>query len=438
MVGRWGRVVGRGGGIGFVFWDGFFFFVGEEYLAFVKSDGIEDVAEPVGILCDGGFAALDVVGDRDAGDDFAKDFCVSWGEHAAQFVLEGVLDVFGDFFAAEFGPTVARQIVDDPAEIESVDGDFEEGGQGGQVEIERFAGLVSVVGIGGECLVDDGQEFGGNVGADLAQVWDAACLDGLEGVEVGVALEKTASCEHFPQADADGEDVASGGDVGGISRAFGGNVGELALDHAFRGGDVVATCIRESEVGHFDLAVSSDQDVWRRDVVVDEAEGAALSVGEGVCIAESGADLQGDVDGHADGKNRVFFAQFFHDRLKVEAFDVFHDDEKRIGGLADVIHADDVVVLQLEGQSRLVDEHLLEEFALFLDEFWENAFDGHFSSQTTDGVHPPQKDLGHPSTAKGADEFKPLFLWHFRSPEIPHLLKFRLDRRQDGVLTHFV
>ena len=40
--------------------------------------------------------------------------------------------------------------------------------------------------------MDDGQEFGGNVGADLAQVWDAACLDGLEGVEVGVALEKTS------------------------------------------------------------------------------------------------------------------------------------------------------------------------------------------------------------------------------------------------------
>ena len=155
-----------------------------------------------------------------------------------------------------------------------------------------------------------------------------------------------------------------------------------------------------------------DEDIGGRNIVVDEPEWLALGIGQRMRVSEPCADLQRNINGNPKGKYRIIGAQLLHDRFKVESLDVFHDDEEGIRRLADVVNAHDVVVFELKSEPRFVDEHLLEELALLLDQFGQNALDGDFASQSTYGVHPSQKDFRHTTASERADEFKSLFLCH--------------------------
>lgn len=262
----------------------------------------------------------------------------------------------------------------------------------------------------GEGFIDDFGESGGDVVADLAEVDDFVVADGFEGFDVSGALEEAATGDEFPDDDADGEDVAFVGDEGGVDGAFGGDVGELAFDHAVGGLDVIGAGVGEAEVGDFDFAVAADEDVGGADIVVDEAEGGAVGAFDGVCVAEALADHGADEEGVGEGHGFLAFGEGFIDPFQIHPFNVFHHNKEGISALPDIVNADDIFVLELKSEASFVNEHLLEHLALFLDQLRQDALDSDLALQAADRVHPTEEDLGKAAATEGADEFVALVL----------------------------
>ena len=141
----------------------------------------------------------------------------------------------------------------------------------------------------------------------------------------------------------------------------------------------------DAEVGDLHQAGGGDEDVAGLHVAVDDA----VAVGE----AERGGDVGADV-GHAVGVERALGAQDVGERAPV---DVLHDDEVGAVGLAPVVDADDVGVVEVGGRGGLPPEPLDER--LVGGELREQDLHG---DRAVEQLVPGEEHLGHAAAPEAA------------------------------------
>ncbi|PRP92123.1 hypothetical protein ENSA5_51420 [Enhygromyxa salina] len=272
-----------------------------------------------------------------------------------------------------------------------------------QVVGEVGGGPVALVDVAGQRLADDVLELFGDLGVLGADAGDLGRADGLDGLVVGLAQEQAAHGQHLVGEDADGEDVGPAVDWLAVS-GLGREVAELALDHASVGRLELRGRLGQAEVGQLDLAVPRDQQVGRRDVAVDDAEVlAGLGVVEVVGVLESLERLVEDPDDQRQRHPTAALLEELQQLLEGRALDVLHDDEVGLIGFTEVEDRDDVGVVEVQAQPRLVEEHPNE--ALILEQAGQDALDRDllFKACDRDGLGDP--DLGHAASREPVQWF---------------------------------
>jgi hypothetical protein len=158
--------------------------------------------------------------------------------------------------------------------------------------------------------------------------------DELEGGDLGRIRE--CAGEGQVKDAADGVDV--GAAIGALAfELFGGEVAEFAAELAGAGaGSPLSSGLGDAEVGDFDLAFAVDEDVLRRDVAVDGAEGDAHGVGGFVEGVEASAGVRGDLccDEGFEGAPGGGCQSSSQELRQGRTIHPFHDQEGVAGGLA--------------------------------------------------------------------------------------------------------
>ena len=170
---------------------------------------------------------------------------------------------------------------------------------------------------------------------------------------------------------------------------LGGHVLELPLERAALGLRHLAVCLRDAEVAELDLSLVRNQDVLRGHVAVDDVELAAP-----VGVVERRGDLARDVNGERNGHRQRDVTAGDQGRAKVGSFDVLHGDEVAARlDFSEVVDVDDVRMIQLRSELRLVREHR-DEFVVVRD-VRQDLLDRDDLLEALDPGAAGAKDLGH-------------------------------------------
>ena len=206
----------------------------------------------------------------------------------------------------------------------------------------------------------------------------------LEDGELVVAAEEPAGGEHLEQDRGQREDVGALVDRP-PPRLFRRHVLQLALERAGLRVRRLRCCFGDAEVAQLDVAFFGDEHVLRRDVTMDESHLLPFEVVFAMRVVERRGDLRSDEEREVDRNRLIAFLRFLQDRLQIRTVDVLHGDVVRVLDLAEVVDMDDVVVIELRGELRFIDEHLDE--VLIVGEVRKDLLDGHDLLKTFHAAH---------------------------------------------------
>src|SRR5262249_22593142 len=167
----------------------------------------------------------------------------------------------------------------------------------------------------------------------------------------------------------------------------------------------------QAEVHQLHLTILADEDVGRRDVAVHDAERpAGVGIANVVRVGEALANLHHQVQRVRDAHPLALALERLDDGLQVRAVDVLHDDEVHALGNADVEHLDDVGVLQMQREPRLIQEHADELFVL--GEVRKDALDGDVLLEPLQRFRDCAEHFGHAAGVDTLGDLVFLFLGH--------------------------
>ena len=237
-----------------------------------------------------------------------------------------------------------------------------------------------------EAAEDDGLEFDGEVGGDLADGGRVGELDGADGLELGGVgtVEGVAAGGELVEDEPEGEDVGLDAGLAG-NELLGRHVGDGAAAGGVGGsgdwgalvdgaagvefGLVGAEAAGEAEVEDLDKAAVGEHDVGGFEVAMEDAE----VVGGGEAVG--GLNAGGEDELEAGGA-------FGDDLVEGLARDVLHDDVGFFavsafgGGFADVVDGADVGVVDGGGEAGFAElggAHLLNGEVAALEEFEDDG-----------------------------------------------------------------
>ncbi len=169
---------------------------------------------------------------------------------------------------------------------------------------------------------------------------------------------------------------------------------ELALEHT----DLAAQArlgLGDTEVEQLDVALKGETHVGGADVPVDQVEVAPLAVLQLMSVVQALADPQRDVEyvGHRETAGRGG-THAPEQHREVHPGDVLHADEVPALDPPDLIRLDDGVVVELDGELALLDEHI--HVVLRAQQLVEDQLDRH---QAFLGLGAREVDIGHPAFA---------------------------------------
>ncbi len=201
-----------------------------------------------------------------------------------------------------------------------------------------------------------------------------------------------AAGEQLPQDDAGRVDVGAPVD-GALVELLRRHERHLALDLAGDRRRQARLGAGDAEVGQAGDAVDADEDVVRRDVAVDEAQGLLVRAPELVCGVEAGERVEEDAQRDVEREAAVVLAQRALDGVERGPLDVFHDEEDARVVLVDVERRDHVGVVDARGEARLVEEHG-DEVGLVL-EVLVHRLERDEPLEPADAHRPRQEHRGH-------------------------------------------
>ena len=291
--------------------------------------------------------------------------------------------------------------VEGEAALRGAEGDVVAGEKDGVELHGPHDGLEGFANVGGggeagggllfEAAEDDGLEFDGEVGGDLADGGRVGELDGADGLELGRvgAVEGVAAGGELVEDEAEGEDVGLDAGLAG-DELLGRHVGDGAAARGVGGagdglgradfalvdgaagvelGLVGAEAAGEAEVEDLDEAAVGEHDVGGLEVAVEDAE----VVGGGEAVG--GLDAGGEDELEAGGA-------FGDELVEGLAGDVLHDDVGFFavavfgGGFADVVDGADVGVVDGGGEAGFAElggAHLLGGEVAALEELEDDG-----------------------------------------------------------------
>jgi hypothetical protein len=211
---------------------------------------------------------------------------------------------------------------------------------------------------------------------------------------VGTRLVETAPGEKLPEHDADREDI--GAPVERIAaRLLGAHVAGLALDHVLRIGPrfhgVVG--VGDAEVAQLDLPLEADEKVRRRDVAVHDAERRTVVCRLAVRVVERAKGFDDHEQRILHGQRRLGARTAAQEVVEVEALDVLHRDVEKPVGPPEVVHLDDVGMIEPGGELRLRDQEVGELAAV--GEMRQDLLDDRQPRHADVGLRAGQEDVGH-------------------------------------------
>ena len=157
-----------------------------------------------------------------------------------------------------------------------------------------------------------------------------------------------------------------------------------------------------AEVGEAGAAVGADEDVLRRAVAVDQAEGLALGVGELVRRVEAGERVEQDAERDRRREQGATLERAHREPGERVALDELH--HQKVAGLAHphLEDGDHVRVVDARGEPRFVEEHLDE--LLLAREVRVELLDGDEAREAARPREPAEEDGRHPARRNLADE----------------------------------
>ena len=147
------------------------------------------------------------------------------------------------------------------------------------------------------------------------------------------------------------------------------------------------------------------QHVVGRNVAMHEPQRLSLRVGQIVRVLQAGRGHRDDLAHLRDREDLAQLLRSLGDGAKARPVDELHRDEVVPVGLAQVVDADDVRVVEAGGEARLVEEHLHE--LPVAGEVRKDALEADQLLEAGCAGLPRQVDLGHPA---GGDELDELVL----------------------------
>ena len=261
-----------------------------------------------------------------------------------------------------------------------------------QILFEVTRPLVAVARLLREGLEQDLLEPRRNAGVEEPRRGDIRIADFLEGAVVRLADEELLPGEHLVEDDAHRKDVAPA--VGReTTDLFGAHVAELALENSRLGLLRPVRRLGDTKVDDLHLAVVGDEDVLRRHIPVDNVELHPPRIPFAVRVVEPLGNLRRQVHRLGGGHDLLAAPVAFKQGPDIPPRHVLHGNEERALVLPELVDVHDVRVVQLNADSRLIDEHGDELFVL--RHRGENPLDGEdpFEPLHTKGLG--NEDLGH-------------------------------------------
>lgn len=162
--------------------------------------------------------------------------------------------------------------------------------------------------------------------------------------------------------------------------------------------------LRDPEIEEFHTPITGYEDVVRRDVTVNDLEGAAVARTRPMGVPEPPRGTGHDGHGHRGPELLPTEDALLEETQEVGAIQPFHRDEREMVHFTHLDDGDDVGVPQLRGDARLGGEHAHE--AVGLREVRQHALDyHHFRGRTVVRDAPRQENLCHAATRKLTDDF---------------------------------
>jgi len=263
-----------------------------------------------------------------------------------------------------------------------------------QLLSQRGGRARALVGIAVQHREHDAVQLLGHVRVDAARRRDRVLQHRLEHAGVGRTGEQAPDGEQLVEHHPEAEQVRPRVHVL-VLYLLRGDVGELALDHARPGVDVLHPGLGHAEVHQLGLAVEGEDDVARGHVAVDDLLGLPAEVPGRVGVVQPVGHVGHDAADHGDGQLLAAPGGHVEQVAQVLAGEVLHHQQQVLLVLVDVVDLDDVRVSQRGRQARLVEEHLHE--ALVLGQVRQDALDHHELLEAADALLGGQQHLGHAS-----------------------------------------
>ena len=174
------------------------------------------------------------------------------------------------------------------------------------------------------------------------------CADGVDeagelGGACGLGGEGRLAGDEVVEGCAEGVEVGAVVDVGAGGDLFGGGAGEAADEHAGCGELCGVFGVGDAEVDQAGAAVLAEDDVGGFDVAVDDVLLFEAAQGAGEVLSDADGGEVGEAVGLDEG-------------VEGWAGDVLHDDDDPVGDLVDVVHLNDVGVVEVGEEGGLAAE----------------------------------------------------------------------------------
>jgi hypothetical protein len=260
---------------------------------------------------------------------------------------------------------------------------------------------VALVGVAGQGAQHDRVELGRHRLVERRRRDQLRLLHVQERLVLVLRREQRSRGQELMGDDADREQIGAGVELLAGDRLRR-HVGQLALDPAGLGAELLRLRLGDAEVDDLQVARAGDHQVRRRDVAVDQSQGLAVVVALGVGVLEGLAGLDEQRQRDVDRRRPRHLAGLAQDAPDVAAVDVLHRDEVDAADLAQLEELDDVGVVEHERELGLAHEGLDE--GRVLGQVRQEALERHHALDALDAALLGAVDRRHPADAEALED----------------------------------
>ena len=261
--------------------------------------------------------------------------------------------------------------------------------------------MVAQTAVFRERLAHDLLKFGGNVGIHGPKAWNFTFFNFTQSIDFVASGKQAFVGEKFPEDNPQRKNI--GAQIQRLTAGlFGAHVAKLAFECSRAGTFKFTFGLSNTKIDDFDLTFEAQHNILWTDITVSDVQGPpGGTVQTAMSMIESCGDFLDDVGNLLDGEGALGLFHLIEDLTNIAPLNVIHDQKKLVSFDAEFIDGDDIAMIQVDSDLRLVFKHV-NEFAL-IKILWENALDGDKFRNALGTLGLGEIHLGHPT---GGELFK--------------------------------